>query len=91
MGKKTKGKPTTRPKVSLDRPHTTHFDGCECREKERLELIEALHALAVRFSLEFSTDMLGPDPHCRCVQFEDHDDCRHFQALRVLQKAGVKI
>lgn len=50
------------------------------------ELVTALRQLTVRFPLEFKTTK----NKCKCLQFEDNEDCRHLYALQTLARAEGK-
>lgn len=61
----------------------------------KAELMDALENLTARFPIEHGTVLFIPGekthkPHCKCLQFEDHDECRHTLALRTLEKAYLK-
>jgi hypothetical protein len=48
-----------------------------------IAVTEALEDLVVRFPIEG----FAIDKTCKCLQFEDNDDCRHLRAKKALLKA----
>jgi len=47
------------------------------------DLFDALDGLVVRFDLEG----LAQDGKCKCLQYEDNDNCRHLYARSVRDQA----
>ena len=56
------------------------------------ELIDVLENLTNRFPLEHGTVIgnVAGATQCRCLQFEDNDECRHTIAMRAVKKARLK-
>jgi hypothetical protein len=48
-----------------------------------VEVAEALEDLVVRFPIEG----FAFGDQCKCLQFEDNNDCRHLRAVKALKKA----